>query len=370
MELHEIAADRLHRARRIVVKLGTSLVTADDGGVATERLNSIVESIVSLRKADRQIVLVSSGAIGLGRNRLALSKARLHDLVMRQACAAVGQSLLMHVYESLFGAHNVSIAQILLTEDDFSVRQRYSNLRYTMEKLLKLGVVPIVNENDTVSTFELEYFDEAGRRVFSDNDRLAALIMSKLEADALIMLSNVDGFIANQSVVPFVTQIDADLKKQALGPSSDGRGGMATKLESAEIAMRAGGIAVIANGSRPGTLDKIFSGEQIGSVFLSDKRMQGKRRWIKYAADVRGTLVINPGARKAILDGKASLLSSGVISVGEKFKAMDVVSIVDNEGRELARGIANCSSHEAEELIASNVKARVLVTRNNIVLND
>jgi glutamate 5-kinase len=171
-------------------------------------------------------------------------------------------------------------------------------------------------------------------------------------------------------VVPFVTQIDAELKKQALGPSSDGRGGMATKLESAEIAMRAGGIAVIANGSRPGTLGKIFSGEQIGSIFLSDKRMQGKRRWIKYAADVRGKLVINPGARKAILDGKASLLSSGVISVGEKFKAMDVVSIVDNEGRELARGIANCSSHEAEELIASNVKARVLVTRNNIVLND
>ena len=372
MELQEIAADKLRKARRIVVKLGTSLVTADDGAAATQRLSSIVESIVSLWKEDRQIVLVSSGAIGLGRARLGLSKARLHDLVMRQACAAVGQGLLMHEYENLFGAHQVRIAQVLLTEDDFSVRQRYSNLRHTMEKLLKLRVVPVVNENDTVSTFELEYFDESGRRVFSDNDRLAALIMSKLEADALVMLSNVDGFIANDSVVPFVTQIDAALKKKALGPSRDGRGGMATKLEAAEIAMRAGGIAVIAKGSRPGVLDQIFSGEGVGSTFLSDKRMQGKRRWIKYAADVRGQLVINPGARKAILDGKASLLSSGVISVGEKFKAMDVVSIVDNEGHELARGIANCSSHEAEALIASTskVKARVLVTRNNIVLND
>ena len=186
----------------------------------------------------------------------------------------------MNVYENLFGAHNVRIAQVLLTEDDFSVRQRYSNLRHTMEKLLKLGVVPIVNENDTVSTFELEYFDETGRRVFSDNDRLAALIMSQFEADALIMLSNVDGFIVQESVVPFVTQIDSELKQLALGPSQGGRGGMVTKLEAAEIAMRAGGIAVIANGSRPGILDKVFAGEGIGSTFLSEKRMRGKRRSI------------------------------------------------------------------------------------------
>jgi len=372
MELREITINRLRRARRVVIKVGTSLVTGDDGAAATKRLNAIVESIASLRKEDRQVVLVSSGAIGLGRERLGLSKARLRDLVMRQACAAVGQSLLMHVYENLFAAHDVRIAQVLLTEDDFAVRQRYSNLRRAMEKLLKLGVVPIVNENDTVSTFELEYFDEQGRRVFSDNDRLAALITSKLEADVLVMLSNVDGFIAEEGVVPFVTHIDSNLKAQALGPSNDGRGGMVTKLEAAEIAMSAGGIAIIANGSRPKVLDQLFAGEGIGSTFVSDKRMGGKRRWIKYAADVRGKLIINPGARKAILDGKASLLSSGVISISEKFKAMDVISIVDHQGHELARGIANYSSQDTEALITSRskAKARVLVTRNNIVLSD
>ena len=348
-------------------------MTADDGSAATKRLRSLVDSIVSLHAQERQVVLVSSGAIGLGRARLGLSTVRLGDLVLRQACAAVGQSLLMNVYENLFGAHNVRIAQVLLTEDDFSVRQRYSNLRHTMEKLLKLGVVPIVNENDTVSTFELEYFDESGRRVLSDNDRLAALIMSQFEADALIMLSNVDGFIVQESVVPFVTQID-------LGVKGIGFWSIAGRKRWHGNQVRGGGNR---NARRwhcchcqrkpARDLDKVFAGEGIGSTFLSEKRMRGKRRWIKYAADVRGKLVINPGARKAILDGKASLLSSGVISIGEKFKALDVVSIVDHQGHELARGIANYSSHEAEALIAETsgkVKARVLVTRNNIVLND
>ena len=323
-------------------------------------------------------MLVSSGAIGLGRAKLGLSKVRLGDLVLRQACAAVGQSLLMNVYENLFAFHGVKIAQVLLTEDDFIDRQRYSNLRRTIERLLKLGVVPIVNENDSVSTIEIDPFDVSGKRVFSDNDRLAALIMSKLEAQALVMLTNVDGLLnAQGSAISFVTEMKAELKTLAAGPSIDGRGGMVTKLEAAEIAMRAGGVAVIANGTTPGILDRVFAGEGVGTTFLSERRLGGKRRWIKYAAGVRGRLIINPGARKAILERKASLLSSGVISVQEKFRAMDVISIVDHEGREFARGIANYPSHEAEGMIASassnsrsKGKARVLVTRNNIVLND
>jgi glutamate 5-kinase len=283
----------------------------------------------------------------------------------------------MNLYESAFSAFEVKIAQVLLTEEDFTDRKRYSNLRHTIERLLKLRVVPIVNENDTVSTAEIELHDTRNGRIFSDNDRLAALITSKLEADALVILTNVDGVLDKRSrVIPFVEDMNSDLKSLASGPSVSGRGGMVTKLEAAEIAMRAGGVAVIANGRTPGILDRIFAGESVGTAFVSESRMDGKRRWIKYAAGVRGRLIINPGARKAILEGKASLLSSGVISVQEKFKAMDVVNIVDHEGREFARGIANYPSHEAERLIATaasssgRVKAKVLVTRNNIVLND
>jgi glutamate 5-kinase len=368
---------KLQAARRIVVKVGTSTVTTDEGTARAQQLKSIVASLASLKSEGRQIVFVSSGAVGLGRAKLGVNHFRLSDLVLRQACAAVGQSLLMSLYNAAFSSCDVKIAQVLLTEDDFADRKRYANLRHTVERLLKLRIIPIVNENDTVSTAEIELFDSRSRRIFSDNDRLAALIMSKLEADALIILTNVDGVIDKEgSVIPFVTDLNNDLTLLASGPSVSGRGGMLTKLEAAEIAMRAGGVAVIANGGTPRILERIFAGDQVGTTFLSNVRLGGKRRWIKYAAGVRGRLVINPGARKAILERKASLLSSGVISVQEKFKAMDVVSIVDHQGREFARGIANYPSHEAETMIATaasssgKVKARVLVTRNNIVLND
>lgn len=369
--------ERLRKTRRIVVKVGTSTVTSDSGFPRTAQIESIVRSISLLKSEGRQIVLVSSGAVGLGRAKLGLNQMRLSDLVLRQACAAVGQSRLMNLYETAFATQDVKIAQVLLTEDDFADRKRYSHLRHTIERLLKLRVIPIVNENDTVSIAEIELFDSKQGRIFSDNDRLAALIMSKLEADALILLTNVDGVLDNEgSVISFVTDLNLELTSLASGPSISGRGGMVTKLEAAEIAMRAGGVAVIANGGTPRILDRILAGEQVGTAFFSDIRLGGKRRWIKYAAGVRGRLVVNPGARQAILERKASLLSSGVISVKETFKAMDVVSIVDHEGREFARGISNYPSHEAETMIATaasssgKVKARVLVTRNNIVLND
>ena len=369
--------ERLRKTRRIVVKIGTSTVTNDAGFPRTSQIESIVQSISLLKSEGRQIVLVSSGAVGLGRAKLGVSHMRLSDLVLRQACAAVGQSRLMNLYETAFATHDAKIAQVLLTEDDFTDRKRYSNLRHTIERLLKLRVIPIVNENDTVSTAEIELFDSSYGRIFSDNDRLAALIMSKLEADALIILTNVDGVLDKEgSVIPVVTDLNHDMKSLASGTSVGGRGGMETKLEAAEIAMRAGAVAVIANGGTPRILDRIVAGDQMGTTFFSETRLGGKRRWIKYAAGVRGRLIINPGARKAILERKASLLSSGVISVQEKFNAMDVVSIVDHEGREFARGIANYPSHEAETMIATaasssgKVKARVLVTRNNIVLND
>jgi glutamate 5-kinase len=263
-----------------------------------------------------------------------------------------------------------------------------------MEKLLGFGVLPIVNENDTVSTAELEPVTKGARTpVFSDNDRLAALVMSGLEADALVLLTNVDGLLRDadrlpphrssngsngqaSEVISLVEEVTPELKALAAGPSASGRGGMKTKLEAAEIAMNCGGTAVIANGQGD-TIERIFAGENVGTAFLPSKRMRGKRRWIAYAADVRGRVVVDAGAHRAITQGKASLLSSGIVRVESHFGPMDVVSIVDADGREFARGIANCASGDAErfsgkknshEAGRGTAASRVLVTRDNIVL--
>ena len=366
----------LRNAKRMVIKLGTSTVTGFLGELSLERIEPIVRAIASLQTNHRQVVLVSSGAVGLGRGWLGLHPSRLKEMATKQACAAVGQSLLMEGYKRLFGAYGVKIAQVLLTEEDFSNWQRYSNLRRTMEKLIGFGVVPIVNENDTVSTAELETVGDNPRSVaFSDNDRLAALVMSGLEADALILLTNVDGLLNAETstkhkqagaagrpqVIPLISRVTPELKAMARGPSESGRGGMVTKLEAAEIAMNCGGVAVIANGSRAETLPRIFAGEHEGTVFLPSSRMKGKRRWLAYAAGVRGRVVVDAGAQRAITRGKASLLSSGVVRVERPFGPMDVVGIANLEGNEFARGIANCASEAA-------ATTRVLFTRDNIVL--
>jgi glutamate 5-kinase len=364
----------LRDARRVVIKLGTSTVTDSSGELALVRLEPIVHAIASLQTGRHQSVLVSSGAVGLGRGWLGLHPSRLKDMVTKQACAAVGQSLLMETYKRLFSAFDVKIAQVLLTEEDFSNWRRYENLRRTMEKLIGFGVVPIVNENDVVSTAELETVGDNPRSVaFSDNDRLAALVMSGLEADALVLLTNVDGLLTadalkskrgpahRRTAIPLISKITPELRALARGPSESGRGGMITKLEAAEIAMNCGGVAVIANGNRPDTLPRLFDGEPEGTVFLPSSRMRGKRRWLAYAAGVRGRIVVDAGAQRAITRGKASLLSSGLVRVEKAFSPMDVVSIANLAGNEFARGIANCASDAA-------ASTRVLVTRDNIVL--
>ncbi len=373
----------LRAARRVVIKVGTTTVTGSQGELCQDRVEPIARSIADLMKSGRQVVLVSSGAVGLGRGWLGLHRSRLEDLVTKQACAAVGQSLLMDAYKALFSKWDIKIAQVLLTEEDFSNWRRYSNVRQTMEKLIGFGVLPVVNENDTVSTAELESVSQGTRSAaFSDNDRLAALVMSGLEADALVLLTNVDGLLRRRTtnegevgeIIPFVSEITPELKILAAGPSTSGRGGMRTKLEAAEIAMNCGGAAVIANGSRPDTISRLFAGEKIGTAFLPSRRMRGKRRWIAYAADVRGRVVVDAGAHRAITQGKASLLASGIVRVENHFAPMDVVSIVDPTGREFARGIANCASQEAERFSGKRdrgseaASSPVLVTRDNIVL--
>ena len=389
-------AKRLKQARRIVIKLGTSTVTGAEGNLCSERVEPIVGSVAELMKARRQVVMVSSGAVGLGRAWLGLHQSRLRDLVTKQACAAVGQSLLMDAYKRMFSAWEIKVAQVLLTEEDFTVWRRHENLQHTIEKLLQFGVIPIINENDTVSTAELAALEEGPRAAaFSDNDRLAALVMSGLEADALVLLTNVDGLLrttgagspsdrAKPEVIALVDEITPELRALAAGPSESGRGGMLTKLEAADIAMQCGGTAVIANGQTPDIVGRIFAGECVGTAFLPLERVRGKRRWIAFAADVQGRVVVDAGARNAILNGKASLLSSGVVRIDRHFAPKDVISILDREGQEFARGIASCASHDAEDAHEGEGEApgrknshakgaaapasRVLVRRDNIVL--
>jgi glutamate 5-kinase len=367
------ARSKLKAARRIVIKLGTSTVTDAQGGVCAERVEPIVSGIARLMREGRQVMLVSSGAVGLGRSLLGLHVSRLKDMAVKQACAAAGQSLLMESYKQRFDALGQKVAQVLLTEEDFSHWGRYSNLRRTMERLLGFGVLPIVNENDTVSTAELEIVSGARQAAFSDNDRLAALVMSGMEADALVLLTNVDGFLrkrggAKQAALEtFVERITPEIKAEAAGPSESGRGGMTTKMEAAEIAMNCGGVALIASGAQADTLERAFAGQQTGTVFAPATRMRGKRRWLAYAAGVRGRVVVDAGAQKAITAGKASLLNSGVVRVEREFSPMDVVSIRDLDGREFARGIAACGSRE-RNAEGKKAAARVLFTRENIVV--
>jgi glutamate 5-kinase len=357
----------------VVIKVGTSTVTNAEGGICAERVEPIVRGIARLMEEGRQAMLVSSGAVGLGRNLLGLHPSRLKDMAVKQACAAAGQSLLMESYKQLFDALGRKVAQVLLTEEDFSNWGRYSNLRRTMEKLLGFGVLPIVNENDTVSTAELEIVDGGRQAAFSDNDRLAALVMSGMEADALVLLTNVDGFLRKvrdgkeAELESFVERVTPEIRMAAAGPSENGRGGMSTKIEAAEIAMKCGGVALIANGANPTTLECAFAGERTGTVFAPGARMRGKRRWLAYAAGVRGRVVVDAGAQRAITAGKASLLNSGVVRVEREFAPMDVVSILDVEGREIARGIAACGSEE-RNADGKKAAARVLFTRENIVV--
>ena len=274
--------DRVATTARVVIKVGTNVVMRDDGRLAVARLHAITESIAALRAAHRDVVLVSSGAIGLGMQRLGI-QARPAELALTQACAAVGQGRLIARYADAFDQLDVVSAQVLVTEDDFTVVERSQNLRATLTTLLAIGVVPIVNENDTVSTIELERLDirdgdEPTRQpVFGDNDKLSALIATHVNADLLVLLSDVDGMytanpaqVADATCIPVVERITPTLLAAANGGGARGRGGMATKVDAARIATQAGICTVIANGRMPGIIDAVCAGRAIGTLFLPE----------------------------------------------------------------------------------------------------
>jgi glutamate 5-kinase len=275
--------EQVAASTRVVVKIGTNVLMRDDGGVSIGAFYGIAESLANFRRAGREVLLVSSGAVGLGVQRLELS-ARPSELALIQACAAVGQSRLMSMYDDAFEKLGFRVAQVLLTEDDFLDSRRHENLRATLSTLLQLGVIPVINENDTVSTAELDSpggGSERGPdrvRVFGDNDKLSALVMTHIDADLLLLLSDVDGLFTddpqseNAALISELDSLDENIRGYARGGNGRGRGGMETKLEAVRIANEDGRPAIIANGRTPGVLDSILAGKPVGTLFFPRKR--------------------------------------------------------------------------------------------------
>lgn len=364
----------LKNARRIVVKVGTGVLCGgnDNAEFSQHTVCALAEGIAAVVNGGRHVVLVSSGAVTLGANELKVHRSRLRDASITRACAAVGQCKLMEAWADALRPHGLTPAQVLVTEDDFTDLQRYKILRQTFEKLLKLGAVPVVNENDTVTNIWTEQ-----PAIFRDNDRLAALVLSKLDADALILLSNVDGLLRDPSrgaepgnVVPLVTSLSEEIRESAQGKSSVGRGGMAAKLDAAQIAMHAGGMVIIANGQTQGVLQQIFADGSVGTLFLPGSRMAGKKRWLAFATTERGRVSINANAGKALLHGHASLLISGVTACHGEFSAGHVISVLDANGNAIGRGVAECGSQELSRMLAAKNGAvrGVLVRRENFLI--
>lgn len=346
--------------KRIVIKLGTNVLRNDEGEVAVSRIYSFIEDIAKLVKSGKEVIVVTSGAVGLGKKKLELDSTDGDGV--KQACAAVGQSRLMSYYEAGFANFEIPVAQILLTEDDFSMRHRYLSLRTTLNKLLELGVVPIINQNDTVSTIELSDMLSGLQVCFSDNDKLSALVSSELDADLLILLSDIDGLYTSNpkenSDAKFISLVDCvndEILELGTGASDGGRGGMETKLEAAKLVTRFGGKVLIANGKIPYVINKIFNAEELGTMFIpSDENLSGKKRWIGYATNIRGKLIVNDGAKKAILEKCTSLLPIGIVEVINEFNQGEVISICDENGEEFARGMANYDSQECAKIAGAH----------------
>jgi glutamate 5-kinase len=350
-----IAATRNVRARpvladasRIVIKIGSSLlVDAETGSLNRSWLECLADEIARLRERGQQVMIVSSGAIALGRPYLGL-KARQRRLEDHQAAAAAGQVLLAHAYQELLGERNIKIAQILLTPDDTENRRRYLNARSTLETLLRLGVVPVINENDTVATQEIRY---------GDNDRLGARVAEMTSADCLILLSDVDGLYDadpsgndEASLIPEVHEITPQIESLAgEAVTAFGSGGMVTKLAAARICMAAGCATMIANGHRHHPIEAVESGSPCTWFVPRRTPRAARKHWIAGSLTPRGRLVIDAGAERALIDG-SSLLPVGVVSVEGNFQRGDAVSIYSGDGRDIARGLTSYSSTDAKVL--------------------
>ncbi len=332
----------LKAARRIVVKFGTALLTKDGGILDTARISALVRQVAQLRKRGCEVTIVSSGAIGAGMGLVGL-KSRPRDVAKLQALAATGQAALMHVYERAFARHGLHAAQILLTRSDVDNRIRYLNIRNTLANLYDLDAIPIINENDPVAVEEIR---------FGENDVLSALVANLVEADALVILTVVDGLLAGGQVVELVQAVDDNVYSLVTGGKSTlGSGGMMTKLQAMRMVTDAGAIAAIANGRTKDVLLRLLAGERLGTVFVpASSRMPARDRWIRMVARPAGKVQVDAGAVKALTVGNRSLLPIGVVGVTGRFQRGDIVQIVGPQGCELARGLVNYSAQELVQI--------------------
>ena len=343
---------RISAARRLVVKIGSSSLTSRDGGLDEQRLNALARALVSRRLEGVQVVVVSSGAIASGLAPLGL-KRRPSDLATQQAAASVGQGLLLAQWSAAFARNGLTVGQVLLTAEDVVRRSHYRNAQRTLERLLEMGVVPIVNENDTVATDEIR---------FGDNDRLAALVAHLVRADALVLLSDIDGLFtappssADAQLIPYVEDF-ADLAGIAVGGAGSagvGTGGMQTKIEAARIATSAGIPTVLASASHALAA---MEGMETGTLFApTSAPLRSRLLWLAHASEPRGHIHIDAGAVEAIVERRLSLLPAGIVSVTGEFVAGDVVDLVGPQRVSLARGIVNFDSAEIPSLMGRSTK--------------
>ncbi len=329
------------KTKRVVIKIGTNTL-AKDGGIDTAYFRRMARQVKGLLEAGRQVVIITSGAIGMGAGRLGRA-GRVKDMKMRQACAAVGQPLLMQEYRKAFQHHGIQVAQVLLTAEVLSNRKTYLNLRNAIETLLGLGIVPILNENDSVSTAEIG-------TAFGDNDRLSALVASKIDADLLVMLSDIDALYDRDPrrpearAIPAVFEITAEIVRSAGGQgSTHSTGGMKTKLEAARIAANAGCRIVLANGRERNVITRIMAGEPLGTIFMPKRRLSNRARWILNSRPA-GVIRIDEGALAA-LQKRKSLLPSGVTGIEGTFQPGDVVMLND-----AAKAVASIGSAQLKTL--------------------
>lgn len=367
----------LKQAKRIVIKIGSSLVSSRDAGLQPERIDRLSEEIAALRSSGREVLIVSSGAIVSGIKKLGL-KEYPKSLPVKQAAAAVGQSRLMWAYEKSFERLGLKVAQILLTHQDLADRRRFLNARHTLAALIDFGVVPIINENDTVSVEEIRV---------GDNDTLAAEVAHLVDADLLVILSDVDGLFTEDprknpsaQLIPLVNEINEDIERRAgFSLTFEGTGGMATKVRAARKVGEYGVPTLILNGQSGGLLPKVLAGESGGSLFLAKgRRLTSRKHWIGYTLRARGTLTLDPGAVEALAKRGKSLLASGILNVSGAFEAGDPVSCLDQDGKEFAKGLVNFSSDtliKIKRLKTAEIQQRIgpqeyeeVIHRDNLVI--
>ena len=335
----------LGEVKRVVIKVGTTTLTHETGLLNLERIEILVRQIANLHNNGYEVMLVTSGAIGAGMGKLNL-KNRPKTLPEKQAVAAVGQVALIHLYQKIFAEYGKNVGQLLLTASDINERSRYLNGRNTCFALFNVGVIPIINENDAIAVEEIKV---------GDNDTLSAFVATLVDADLLIILSDIDGLYdsnpkenPNAKLLPLITTLNEEIKAMAGDSNSKfGTGGMATKIKAAEIALNSGVNMVIAQGDKPENLIRIVRGEDIGTLFVKNKKSRAKKHWLQYSSKKHGKIVVDEGAAVAISKHK-SLLPSGIRAIEGEFQKGDVITVVNEEKNVLASGIVNYSSKECD----------------------